>query len=202
MNSVLQQSIKKYLMYGSRSNKKLNLLHSYIGKTIIEKLPDDYHCSSLPGREICVQGKFYNKKVDLCIQNGDDIKGIVSVKFIMSNFCQNSNNYFENLVGEMYNLIDSGPRLHIMIIFEDIPYYNKERKIVRYEKIKNLERYDRLVQDGLLSDYIVIKISNGRSLMHPNTVENVLDCSKFNIISEYPQSYDECIESFSKKLKS
>lgn len=202
MESIIQNSIRKYLIHGPRSNKKLEILHDYIGKSIIGNLSKEYSYNSLPGKEINVTGKFYNKKVDICIKNNNDIKGIVSVKFVMSNFCQNSNNYFENLIGEMYNLKDIGARMHVMIIFEDTPYYNKKGEIIRYEKFKNIDRYDSLLCDGILSDYIIIKISNGKSLLHPSKIGHDIDCSRFNIISEYPQSYEKCMEQFSMKLKS
>jgi hypothetical protein len=199
MERIIQNSISKYLKYGPRSNKKLEQLHSYIASSITKNLPDCQSCS-LPGKEINVQGKFYCKKVDVHIKNIDNV-GIVSVKFVMSNFCQNSNNYFENLVGEMYNLKDVGPRLFVMVIFDDIPYYDNKRNIIRYEKIKNLDRYDSLLSDGILSDYVVIKISGGKSLSHPSKIEKNFDCSRFKIVDEYPQSYEKCIKQFSEKLK-
>lgn len=202
MQKVIQNSIKKYLIYGARSNKKITMLHDFIGKSVIDKLPENYNYFSLPHGEISVPGKFYNKKVDVCIKNESNIVGTISVKFVMSNFCQNSNNYFENLIGEMYNLKETGPRLYVMIIFEEIPYYDKSGDVVRYEKFKDAARYDSLAGDGIVSDYIIIKVSNGKSLSSPVKKGGVdLDCSRFKILSEYPQSYEKCIEQFSLKLK-
>ena len=202
MQKVIQNSIKKYLIHGARSNKKITMLHDFIGKSITDKLPENYNYFSLHRSEISVPGKFYNKKVDVCIKNEDDITGTVSVKFVMSNFCQNSNNYFENLIGEMYNLKETGPRLYVMVLFEDIPYYDKSGDVIRYERFKDMARYDSLTGDGIISDYIIIKVSNGKTLTSPVKREGVnLDCSRFEIISEYPQSYEKCIEQFSLKLK-
>jgi hypothetical protein len=51
----------------------------------------------------------------------------------MQNYSQNSNNYFENMLGETANIRSSNiPYFQIFIIPDEIPYYKKEKgKILR-----------------------------------------------------------------------
>ena len=63
--------------------------------------------------------------------------GVVSFKFVSSNYSQNSNNYFENLLGECFNIQANGiPFCHILVMRDKIPYYNSEGD---YKKPKNLK---------------------------------------------------------------
>ena len=72
------------------------------------------------------------------------------MKFVMRNYSQNSNNYFENMLGETANIRSSGvPYFQIFIIFDRVPYYKTGGKFVNYESITphNLDKYLMLSRD-------------------------------------------------------
>ncbi len=46
-----------------------------------------YKIEGYPEKEVNVRGEYYDKKVDICIKDKEEnVKGIVSIKFIMSNY--------------------------------------------------------------------------------------------------------------------
>ncbi|MDD5071915.1 MAG: hypothetical protein PHQ42_04240 [Patescibacteria group bacterium] len=95
---TVKQSFLKFLKTHSRSNKKLIVLHGAIAKDIKDRLGDKYKIKSLgvgDGKEGKLNGRYMGKTVDILIsKDGDDLAGI-GVKFVMNNYSQNSNNYFE-----------------------------------------------------------------------------------------------------------
>lgn len=105
--SLIGDSFKKYLYTGSRSNEKLKILHGGIAKDLQNRLGNDYQICSLGignGKEVKLNGRYTEKVVDITIKKaGKSVAGI-GVKFIMQNYSQNSNNYFENMLGETANI--------------------------------------------------------------------------------------------------
>lgn len=107
----------------NRSTKRIKALHGWIVKEIKGKLGEGYDVIGLSdghdSSEEKVEGRYYPKKVDVCVKQKEEVKGIISVKFVNSNYKQNANNYFENLMGETANLymkkmmimIDHNPQL-------------------------------------------------------------------------------------------
>ena len=86
-------------------------------------------------------GRYVDKKVDITISKKDatmhkdiPVAGI-AVKFVMQNYSQNSNNYFENMLGETANIrANKCPYFQIFIILDRLPYYKKETKrITKWE---------------------------------------------------------------------
>lgn len=201
----IQKSIKEYFIYGGKSNKKLFCIHNFFKSKIQLGLNNLFECHSLPDKEINVQGRYYKKKVDICIKNKDLVKGVVSVKFIMSNYCQNSNNYFENLIGEMTNLRFLNIKLwFILITFDNIPYYNNKNELKKYQKMTDYDRYKKLMDNNIIDNLIIIKVSNNGLLNHPKnmSVENteILDYQKFKIIDVYPECFESVLKSFCFKI--
>jgi hypothetical protein len=96
------------------------------------------------GKEGKLSGRYMEKVVDLLIsKNENDIAGI-GVKFVMNNYSQNSNNYFENMLGETANIRANNKKyFQILIIPEEMPYYNDKGKIQKWEKItsNNIHKY-------------------------------------------------------------
>ena len=105
--TVVGNSFKKFLETGSRSNEKLKILHGAIAKDLKERLGAGYYVQSLGignGKEMKLDGRYIDKVVDITIlKNSKPIAGI-GVKFVMQNYSQNSNNYFENMLGETANI--------------------------------------------------------------------------------------------------
>ena len=62
-----------------------------------------------------MSGRYMEKRVDIVVLKDEkDIAGI-GVKFVMSNYSQNSNNYFENMLGETAN-IRAGKKKYFQVL--------------------------------------------------------------------------------------
>lgn len=151
---TVKQSFLKFLKTHSRSNKKLIVLHSAIAKDIKDKLGDKYKIKSLgvgDGKEGKLNGRYMEKTVDILIsKDGNDLAGI-GVKFVMNNYSQNSNNYFENMLGETANIrTNNKDYFQILILPDEMPYYNNKGVITKWEKlaIHNIDKYIALSKDN------------------------------------------------------
>ena len=105
------------------------------------------------GKEAKIQGRYINKNVDITIHSkeGEAIAG-VGVKFIMQNYSQNSNNYFENMLGETANIRSRRiPYFQIFIIPDAIPYYSKNGTLQKWETFSehNAHKYQILSKDNI-----------------------------------------------------
>lgn len=161
---ALKNSHLDLLEFGPRSNKKLIYPHKWIKETIRKNLKGNYELHSLDpvsnSREETVKGLFYDKNVDITIKKHEEVLGAVSFKFVASNYSQNSNNYFENLLGECYNIqANKIPFCHIFVVRKKIPYYDKEKNVKRYESLTehNLDKYLKLID--IKNDAVPSKIA-------------------------------------------
>ncbi len=152
---VISNSFKEFVNSGtSRSTAKLKPLHGAIAADIAQNLGENYEVCSQgykDDKEADIPGRYIDKKVDITIKlHGKAIAGI-GVKFVMQNYSQNSNNYFENMLGETANIRCSGsPYFQIFIILDRLPYYNNEREIKKWEVFSrhNVEKYIILADDN------------------------------------------------------
>ncbi|QZX49306.1 hypothetical protein [Mycoplasma sp. E35C] len=154
-NEILKEAFIRYLNTSPRSNEKLKILHGFVAKTIFEKLGNDYQIDSINldgGKEKVIFGSYMPKKVDITISKIIDneltpIAGI-AIKFIMSNYFQNSNNYFENMLGETSNIRKAGiPYFQMLIIDHFLPYFEQSKHISKWEEITS----DKLLKYKILS---------------------------------------------------
>lgn len=151
---IIKKSFERCLETSPKSNKKLKILHGAIAKDIIEKLGEGYKIHSLginDDKEASMQGRYMNKKVDIGIEKDKEIIAAVALKFIMSNYSQSSNNYFENMLGETANIRSNGkPYFQIIIIPSKVPYFTNEGEIGKYETLTehNLSKYIKLSNDN------------------------------------------------------
>jgi hypothetical protein len=143
---------------GSRSTKKLLPIHSFFAEHIAKKIGEGYSIASLgfgDGKECCVEGKYYPKNSDITICKSGKPIVVISLKFVTSNYKQNANNYFENLMGETANIrrvnIAFG---HFLILRGHTPYYSKNKGNLRGKEMKmeilsekHLQKYIRLFYD-------------------------------------------------------
>ena len=175
----LYQSYFNYLMdylkgkKGSRSTNKLLPLHGFIAKSIKESLENNFKTTFevfyLNGKEVEIDGEFSSKRVDIFISMKGNYKivrktekkvqvyvknpnfsFIFSVKFITSNYKQNSNNYFENLIGECVDLKLKGFKFgHLLFFKYPLPYFDKIGEITHFEEIeeKDILKYYKLFQN-------------------------------------------------------
>ena len=154
--AILKKSFAKYLETGSRSNKKLGILHGAISKDLQERLDDNnYKVYSLGygiEKEHKINGRYVDKAVDITIEeNGSAVAGL-AVKYVMSNYSQNSNNYFENMLGETANIRCAKiPYFQVFIIPDKIPYFKHDGTISKWEAINehNLNKYIKLSNDNI-----------------------------------------------------
>jgi hypothetical protein len=135
---TIKVAFHKYLETGARSNEKLKILHAKIATDLAALLGNDFVIRSLgygEGKERVIQGRYIEKVIDIAIENktGKPVAGI-AVKFVMSNYSQNSNNYFENMLGETANIrCTKIPYFQIFIVPGEMPYYNKDGIITKAE---------------------------------------------------------------------
>lgn len=153
---VISKSFKAFLEKGtSRSTDKLKPLHGAIAQDIADRLGRDYEVWSqgyLYNKEADMVGRYVNKKVDITIKhNGKPIAGI-AVKFVMQNYSQNSNNYFENMLGETANIrCNHCSYFQVFIILDKLPYYKKDKTISKWETFSdhNISKYIKLSEDDI-----------------------------------------------------
>lgn len=102
-------------------------------------------------KELNVSGKYYNKNIDIAITNSEKkVVFCLGVKFVTSNYDQNSNNYFEGMIGETINIQSKDiPYAHLIIFRSYTPYYKKYKKYERTEEIdfNKLKKYVELDKD-------------------------------------------------------
>ena len=102
-------------------------------------------------RESSIPGRYMEKKVDITISRGRKPVAGVAVKFVMQNYSQNSNNYFENMLGETANLrAGSIPYFQVFIIPDRIPYYRNDGTFSRWENLSehNIGKYLKMDSDN------------------------------------------------------
>ncbi len=153
--TVIKESFETYLQVGtSRSTAKLKTLHGHIANDLQETFGKDFRILSQGygnGKEASINGRYYPKNVDITVSHqGIPVAGY-GVKFVMRNYSQNSNNYFENMLGETANLRSNQvPYFQVFIIFDKVPYYKKGGEFSRYDVITehNMEKYIKLSMDN------------------------------------------------------
>ncbi|GMO11873.1 MAG: hypothetical protein Ta2D_13860 [Rickettsiales bacterium] len=182
----------------SRSSDKLKSIHSFIANTIKEKLDKNYKIYSISenkeDKEKIVAGFYYNKKVDITINyKKKDIVGI-GVKSIMGNYSQNSNNYFENLLGETANLQRNKFKYcNFLIIPKYVPHYKKgatknTKKLSKIEELNDMElkKYLKLYDDNLNNIFhkpnltFILVIDTGIKDVLQNNLGKELNIKEFN----------------------
>ncbi|OGZ78698.1 MAG: hypothetical protein A2358_02750 [Candidatus Staskawiczbacteria bacterium RIFOXYB1_FULL_37_44] len=147
-------SLRRFLQTHSRSNEKLKVLHAKIAEDIQSRLGNSYMIKSLgtgDGKEGEMIGRYIDKTVDIIIsKDGKNLAGI-GVKFVMNNYSQNSNNYFENMLGETANIrANKGKYFQVFVLPEEMPYYDNTGKIQKWEKVTvhNIKKYIALSNDN------------------------------------------------------
>jgi carbonic anhydrase len=130
---MIESAFKKYLETSARSNEKLKILHGAIADDLQTNLGKGFSIQSLGfehGKETEIAGRYLPKKVDIVISKGKDILCGVAVKFVMSNYKQNSNNYFENMLGETANIRTANKGyFQILVLPKKLPYFEKDGRI-------------------------------------------------------------------------
>lgn len=157
LDSILE-SFNAFVESGtSRSTKKLKPLHGAIAKDIAKRLGDKYLVKSQgygDDKEVSIAGRYIDKMVDITILDKQTEKAVagIAVKFVMQNYSQNSNNYFENMLGETANIRTADCLyFQIFIIFDKLPYYKNTGELSKWEDFTghNILKYCRLSNDNV-----------------------------------------------------
>ena len=153
--NVVGNSFKKFLETGSRSNEKLKILHGAIANDLKKRLGGSYSIQSLGignGKEMKIEGRYIDKAVDITILKKTKPIAGIGVKFVMQNYSHNSNNYFENMLGETANIRCANiPYFQIFIIPDKIPYYKNDGTFQKWEEFTehNSAKYLTLSNDDI-----------------------------------------------------
>nr|OQX22238.1 MAG: hypothetical protein BWK75_01275 [Candidatus Altiarchaeales archaeon A3] len=148
---VMSEAFEAYNKFGARSNKKLIPLHSWIAKTVKNRLGADFKVNSLGnGSEKKLDGKYYPKRLDITVIKEDKILATISFKFVTANYDQNSNNYFEQLLGETANIrrVNVG-FTHMLVLRAYTPYFDKNKG-----NLKDKQKKTEILNEHHLSKYI------------------------------------------------
>lgn len=176
---TIQNAYSAYKTYGCRSNKKTKIIHEYI-KDHINKSS----CGLYAKTEVKVSCSNHSgtKRHDIVVytKKNNKMMAIIPVKFIMSNFKQNKNNYLENLVGECYLTKQSNPGIKIIpinIIFNQMPYFTKNKKIKKIERFDPsiIDTYKKICHQDIFDDSIFYIINHdpvSKSIIKNNTFIN------------------------------
>lgn len=160
---TISKSLIKFLNTHARSNEKLKILHGSIAADLSKKLSNEFSIKSLgfkEGKEGTIKGKYNDKNVDILLLKKSRMIGAIAVKFVMNNYSQNSNNYFENMIGETANIRSSGFSYYqVLVIPSEIPYFEKNGVIKKWEN----------VSDQQIEKYILLQSENISQIKHaPN----------------------------------
>lgn len=153
--TTIKKSFLKSLETHPRSNEKLKILHGFIASSVQKKLGNEYSIDSLGygrGKESKINGRYMDKTVDIVIRKSGKVIAGMGVKFVMSNYAQNSVNYFENMLGETANIrTNSIPYFQIFIVPETLPYYKDGGNIANWEHItqNNVDKYIKMSYDNI-----------------------------------------------------
>lgn len=133
----LKQSFVRFLQTHSRSNEKLKVLHGAIAQDLANRLGNEYAVQSLGygnEKEGIISGRYMNKNVDIAIFCNQQAVAGIGVKFVMQNYAQNANNYFENMLGETANIQSKNvPYFQILIVPNRLPYYKNTGVFSKWE---------------------------------------------------------------------
>lgn len=149
----MQESYRMVRVHGVRSNQKTRVLHGWVQDELRRELGAEYNFtgqSPTSSSEANVGGMYYEKNVDVLVTRDSQDLGVVSVKFVISNFWQNAVNYFEQQIGETANLrrrnIVYG---NLFCLTQPIPYKRRDGTVSRLEELRerDVQRYIRLRDD-------------------------------------------------------
>ncbi len=164
----LNECMRLYFENGPRSSKKTdhlnNMIIEYLG-VYFSNLHniDDY--SLITEHNLQCANFSEKKKCDIvvCYKNAPYI--VFPLKFVMTSYLKNRNNYFENITGEVYLLKQANPDLKIVpinFILDKIPNLTNDKKIKNFELItheNSFNVYSTLIKSGIIYDIynVVIK---------------------------------------------
>jgi hypothetical protein len=150
---AIESSFKAYKEKGARSTAKIKPVHKFVAETLEKIWGKGFEIRYLGEgvKEAAIEGKYYSKNVDIAVLDGEKPVFCLGIKFVTSNYKQNANNYFENMMGETANIqaIGSLPYAQLIILRHETPYYKKTGISTKIERIndKDISKYLKLLFD-------------------------------------------------------
>lgn len=152
----IEQSFQMYKLHGARSTAKLKPIHKFVAETLLQIWGESYevHYMGDDNKEITVDGKYYPKDIDITISKNGVAIFCLGIKFVTSNYKQNVNNYFENMMGETANIQSVGnlPYAQLIILRHETPYY-KKNETEKYSKTE-------IVNDKYIQKYLNLQFDS------------------------------------------
>jgi len=149
---AIENSFQAYKEKGARSTAKLKPIHKFIADTLAKIWGNGFEICYMGDnvKEQTVEGKYYPKDIDITVLDGEKPIFCLGIKFVTSNYKQNANNYFENMMGETANIQAVGnlPYAQLIILRYETPYYKKnETKVpskIEIIKDRDISKYLKL----------------------------------------------------------
>jgi hypothetical protein len=169
---AVELSFKAYKEKGARSTAKLKPIHGFVADTLAAIWGKTYELHYIGGdntKELKVNGKYYPKDIDITVTKNGCAIFCLGIKFVTSNYKQNANNYFENMMGETANIQAVGnlPYAQFIVLRHETPYYkkNETEKSSKTEIVndKDIQKYLNLQFDSPQAhrpDYLGIQLIN------------------------------------------
>ena len=151
---------KKYLLNGSRSNKKVNYFHLFLKKEMEKIFQEKNGFKINLEQNIPSKNSSGRKRCDIVVNKDGKPYIVFPVKLVMTNFKQNKNNSWENLTGELSHIKWENPNLYIIpvnIYMDKTPYLKDDKTIKNIERIesRDIEQYKLLEEKNLAYDNIL-----------------------------------------------
>ncbi len=182
----------------TRSTERIKMLHGYI----MNELKDDSikimsNNQSEENKEYKLNGVLGDKNLDIALfdQYGNFYSSI-AVKFVFSNYKQNANNYFEQMVAESLNIKLSNAKIYQLIILrQNIPYFKSGKT-----KLWNIEH--------ITDEYLIKKYRRYLEIEDIDLIDGVclmlVDFGDYEVINKYKNierfNFEEFAEEASKLI--
>jgi len=180
---AVELSFKMYKLHGARSTEKLKPIHKFIAETLAKIFGKNYelHFMGDENKEMTVAGKYYPKDIDITISRNKEPVFCLGIKFVTSNYKQNANNYFENMMGETANIQATQiPYAQLIILRHETPYYKKNEtelpSKIEIVNDKDIAKYLKLMYDqpqAYRPNYLGIQLINIDEKTRKITITNL-----------------------------
>ena len=151
---MINEAYEAYIKHGPTSNIKVDILHKFFSDKISFYCKDsEYNVRT--ECKIVSENCNNNKRCDVVLYKHDIPMAVFPVKFIMSSYKKNRNNYYENMTGELCHIKWKNPDILIVpinIILSKIPLLKTDGVIKDFEYItyeNSLKIYNNLITHGL-----------------------------------------------------
>ena len=180
---AVELSFKMYKLHGARSTEKLKPIHKFIAEILAKIFGKNYklHFMGDENKEMTVAGKYYPKDIDITISRNKEPVFCLGIKFVTSNYKQNANNYFENMMGETANIQATQiPYAQLIILRHETPYYKKNEtelpSKIEIVNDKDIAKYLKLMYDqpqAYRPNYLGIQLINIDEKTRKITITNL-----------------------------